>query len=278
MLKVFVGGIAVGLANIIPGVSGGTMMVILGLFNRVMESIGGILKFKSEKWKSNFIFLIVLAVGAGLGLVVFSNILEILFVQFPTQTMFCFVGMVGFSIPSLVKKEMKNDKFQIIPFLIGCAIVFAISFFAPEEADVVIEVFPSIDFFYLLSLLGVGFIAGGAMFIPGVSGSMLLLLIGQYYLFMSLIAAVTSFELNVLIPLAVIAIGVVLGVIISSKVTGYCLEKFHGPTMNVILGLVVASCIMLIPIDAHYDFTVIITSIASLILGGAIVFGLEKIK
>ncbi len=277
MLKVFIGGIAVGLANIIPGVSGGTMMVILGLFNRVMESISGILKFKSPEWKDNVRFLITLMVGAGVGLVVFSKILEVLFVDYPTQTMFCFVGMVAFSIPSLVKKEMKGDRFQILPFIIGCAIIFAISYFAPEETETVITDFPSLGILYLITLIFTGIIAGGAMFVPGVSGSMLLLIIGQYYLFKSLIANVTSFQLDVIIPLGFIGVGVVVGIIGSSKITGYCLEKFHGPTINLILGLVVASSVVLIPIDAQYNMMVVLSSAVALGLGGAIVIGLERI-
>ncbi len=277
MLKVLIGGIAVGLANIIPGVSGGTMMVILGLFNRVMESISGILKFKSSKWKDNVKFLIVLTVGAGIGLVVFSKLLEVLFVDYPTQTMFCFVGMVAFSIPSLVKKEMKGDRFQIIPFVIGCIIIFTISYFAPEERETVVTEFPNLGVVYLVGLVFTGIIAGGAMFVPGVSGSMLLLIIGQYYLFKSLIANVTTFQLDVIIPLGVIGVGVVFGIIGSSKITGYCLERYHGPTMNLILGLVVASSVVLIPFQAEYNMMVVISSALALGLGGAIVLGLERI-
>lgn len=279
MIKVFIGGIAVGLANIIPGVSGGTMMVVLGLFNRVMSAISGVFKLKNPNRLDDIKFLVVLLLGAGLGVIVFAKLLEFLFSDYPVQTLFCFVGMVAFSIPSLVKSEMKNDKFKLLPFLIGCAIIFGISYFTPENSETVLTMkdFPSINIVYLLTMVFIGMIAGGAMFVPGVSGSMILLIIGQYYLFKSLIANVTSFELIVLVPLVFIAIGVLLGIVLSSKITGYCLERFHQGTMNVILGLVVASSIVLIPFDATYNLGLIASCAVALVVGGVIVLLLEKL-
>ncbi|MDF9838788.1 MULTISPECIES: DUF368 domain-containing protein [unclassified Breznakia] len=277
MLKVFIGGIAVGLANIIPGVSGGTMMVILGMFNRVMSSIDGLFRRKNDHRLQDFTFLCVLGVGAVLGLVVFAKVLEVCFTNYPTQTMFCFVGMVAFSIPTLVKKEMKHDKFNIIPFAIGCIVIFGLMFFAPEQKDLVLTSFPDLDIGYLCLMVGLGFIAGGAMFMPGVSGSMILLILGYYYLFKSLLANVTSFQMDVIIPLGFMGIGIVLGIVLCGKLMKFCLDKFHGVSMNFILGLVVASTIVLIPIHAEYDVFVIVTSIVGLLLGGVLVFALEKL-
>ncbi len=277
MLKVLIGGIAVGMANIIPGVSGGTMMVILGIFGRVMESINGLIKLDLKTLKKNIIFIVTLLIGVAIGLVAFANVLELSFASYPIQTMFCFVGMVAFSIPFLVKKEMKEDRFEIIPFIIGCAIIFLMSYLAPEEADIVITDFPQLGIFYLIRMLLIGVIAGGVMFIPGVSGSMLLLIIGQYYLFKSLVANVTTFQADVLIPIGFMGVGILAGIAISSKLTAYCLEKFHSKTMNFILGLVVSSTIVLIPISDQYDLVTIVTSALTLVAGGVIIFALEKI-
>lgn len=277
MIKTLIGGIAVGLANIIPGVSGGTMMVVLGLFSRVMEAISGVFKIKNENRVEDIKFLIVLLFGAGIGLIVFAKLLEFMFTNFPTQTMFCFVGMVGFSIPSLVKKEMPNDKFKLIPFIAGCLVIFLISFFTPENTETVLTEFPSISLSYLFLMVFMGIIAGGAMFVPGVSGSMILLILGKYYLFKSLLANVTSFELNILIPLCFMGVGILLGIVLSSKITGYCLKRYHQATMNVILGLVVASTIVLIPVDVAYTMGLMVSSLVSLLLGGVVVLLLEKL-
>lgn len=277
MVKVLIGGIAVGMANIIPGVSGGTMMVVLGLFNQVMDAISGLFSRKETNRKQHIIFLGVLGIGAVIGLVVFAKVLEYLFGNFPDQTMYCFVGMVACSIPSLVKKEMKGDKFEVIPFLVGCAIIFGISYFAPEKSDLVMTEFPPITITYLLTMVFIGMIAGGAMFVPGVSGSMILLIIGKYYLFKSLIANITSFEINILIPLVFMLTGILLGIVVSSKITGHYLKTNHSTTMNFVLGLVVASSVVLIPFGATYDLFLISSSIFAFVIGGIIVLLLEKI-
>ena len=88
MIKNLIGGIAVGIANVIPGVSGGTMMVILGIFNQVMESISGIFKPHNPNRKKDILFLLQVLLGAGIGLVGFAKVLEYLFAEFPTQTIF----------------------------------------------------------------------------------------------------------------------------------------------------------------------------------------------
>lgn len=278
MLKTWIGGIAVGLANIIPGVSGGTMMVILGLFDKVMRSIDGLVRIKSDTRKDDLIFLLVLGSGAIVGLVAFAKLLEIAFTHFPTQTMFAFVGMVGFSIPPLVKKEMKNDKIEWIPILIGATIIFTLMYLAPSQKEQVIQDFPALNIGYLVSMLFLGMIAGGAMFLPGVSGSMIMLILGKYYLFKSLLANVTSFQLDILLPLFFMGIGILVGIIVVSKIIKYCLTHFHSKTMNVILGLVIASSVVLIPFNVNYDLMLVITSLGALLFGGLLVMGLEKIS
>lgn len=288
MIKVIVGGIAVGLANIIPGVSGGTMMVVLGLFNRVMSAISGIFKVKNPNRLEDIKFLLYLLIGAGVGLIVFAKVLEWCFANYATQTMYCFVGMVAFSIPSLLRNELPqeerifgNSKKQkvvgsIVTFIIGCAIIFGLMAMAPEKKELVLTEFDPITLTYLLRMIMIGFIAGFAMFVPGVSGSMCLLIIGEYYLFKSLLANATTFQLDVIIPLGFMGVGILLGIVISSKVTGYYLEKFHQLTIYFILGLVIASSIVLIPLGVNYDMFTIITSAGALVFGGIIVLLLEK--
>ncbi len=277
MIKTLIGGILVGMANIIPGVSGGTMMVILGIFNRLMESINAVFSLDFKTIKKNLLFIIMLLIGVGIGLVLFANVLELAFANYPVQTMFCFIGMVAFSVPILVKQEMKSDKFEPLPFVLGCAVVLVMAFFAPEQGDEVITEFPQLSVLYLLRMLFIGAIAGGVMFIPGVSGSMLLLIIGQYYLFNSLVANVTTFRLDVLVPVGVMGVGIVLGIGLSSKLTSMALKKNHSATMNVILGLVVSSTLVLIPFDATYTLFIALTSALTFIFGGLAVTILARL-
>lgn len=276
MIKNIIGGIAIGIANVIPGVSGGTMMVILGIFDHMMSAISGIFKLHNPHRKEDILFLCQVLLGAVIGLIGFAKVISFLFDHFQVQTMFWFVGLVGFSIPVFWKSESKNEKIKWVPFLIGMAIIFLIKFLAPEAAADVNPQFPALSLFYCLKMIFVGMIGGAAMLLPGISGSMVLLIIGEYYLFKSLLANVLSFQLIVLVPLAFLAVGILFGIILSAKLTKVLLEKYHTATISVLLGLIIASTIILIPFNAVYDLPLILTSFLSCLLGGAIVWLIER--
>ena len=278
MIKNIIGGIAVGIANVIPGVSGGTMMVLLGIFDKVMEAIPGILHFKSPKWKEYAIFLLQVLVGVAVGLVGFAKILEVLFEILPIQTMYWFIGLIAFSIPVFMKSEMKGSKFYPISFVVGMAIVIVLQIMNPGDAINVDVVFPAITITHLLTMIVVGFIGGFTMFLPGVSGSMVLLIIGQYHLFKSYLANVTSFEMNILVPLAFMAIGVLIGIVVSAKVLKVALDKNKPATLSSLLGLIISSTLVLFyqTFGAPYDVTLVLTSLLAFLLGGAIVYILDR--
>ncbi len=279
MIKNLIGGIAVGIANVIPGVSGGTMMVILGIFNRTMECISGVFKKNNEHRKSDILFLLQVLLGAGIGIIGFAKVLEFLFDHYPTQTMYWFIGLIALSIPLFLKGEMKGEKLKIIPFIMGIVIIFGLEFLNAENGDVNVNpAFPQLSVKLCLTMIIVGMIGGATMLMPGVSGSMVLLIIGQYYLFKSYLANVTSLRMDILVPLCFVGIGVVLGIILSAKVCEYFLENYRPSFLSFILGLIIASSIVLIPFTAHYDFGIIITSLLAFIFGGAIVLGLGKLQ
>lgn len=278
MMRNIIGGIAVGIANIIPGVSGGTMMVILGIFQQAMDAISGIFKPHNPKRKEQIVFLIEVLAGAAIGLVGFAKVLNILFEHFPTQTIYWFIGLVVFSIPLFIKSEIKDQRLNWIWIVIGMALIFLINFLAPASDQVQVNpTFPDITLLHCLTMVLAGFISGFAMLLPGVSGSMVLLIFNQYYLFKSYVAAVTSFDLNVLIPLMFIGIGVVLGIVSSAAITGFALKKNKNATLSFILGLIIASSIVLIPIHATYDLMTILTSAFAVFCGGIIVALLNKL-
>lgn len=279
MIKTLIGGIAVGIANIIPGVSGGTMMVVLGIFNKVMDSISDLASRDNKKRMEGIIFLAQVLVGAVIGLVGFAKVIEFLFNHYPTQTMYWFIGLIAFSIPLFMKSEMEGEKISILPFVVGMAIIFGLEILNPGDGEVNVNPeFPVVTIGLCLKMIVIGAIAGGTMLMPGVSGSMVLLILGEYYLFKSYLANVMSFSMDIFIPLGFMGIGILLGIFISAKLCGYFLKKYHRGTLSFILGLIVASSLVLIPFSATYNMTVIITSIIALILGGIMVIGLEKIS
>lgn len=278
MLRNIVGGIAVGIANIIPGVSGGTMMVILGIFQPMMDAISGVFKPHNPRRKEQLLFLIQVLIGAAIGLIGFAKLLNILFEHFPTQTIYWFIGLVVFSIPLFMKSEVKDEKLRPLWVIIGMAIIFAIQLLSPASSSAELNPdFPSLSLLHCITMIAAGFISGFAMLLPGVSGSMVLLIFGQYYLFKSYVAAVTTFAWDVLVSLGFIAIGVVLGIIASAVITNMALKKNRIATLSLILGLVIASSFVLIPFDAQYDVMTILTSILAVMLGYVVVAGLNKL-
>lgn len=278
MIKNIVGGIAVGIANVIPGVSGGTMMVILGIFNRMMDAISGIFKRDNPDRISDIIFIFQVLVGAVVGVIGFAKILEFLFNNYPTQTLYWFIGLIAFSIPLFLKGEMKGEKFSVIPFVVGIVFIFLLQVLNPGEGTGNVNPdFPTLSLTLFIRMVLVGAVSGATMIMPGVSGSMVLLILGEYYLFKSYLANVTSFSLDIIIPLGFMAIGIALGIVVSAKLCSYFTKNHKAGFLSLILGLIVASSLVLIPLDASYTVGVILTSIVAFGFGGVIVMGLSKI-
>lgn len=279
MIKNIIGGIAVGIANVIPGVSGGTMMVILGIFNRMMDAISGIFKKENPNRKEDIIFIFQVLVGAGVGIIGFAKILEVLFEYYPTQTIYWFIGLIAFSIPLFLKGKMKGEKLVIIPFICGLAIIFGLEFLNPGEGKVVVNPdFPALSAGLFVKMIIIGAVSGATMIMPGVSGSMVLLILGEYYLFKSYLANVTSFSLDVIMPLGFMAIGIAVGIVVSAKLCSYFTKTHKAGFLSLILGLIVASSLVLIPFDVSYNLSLVVTSIIAVIFGGIIVLGLSKIQ
>lgn len=283
MIKNIISGIAVGVANIIPGVSGGTIIVILGLFDEMMSAISNVFKIKiswKERWES-FKFLLQIAIGLAIGLVGFAKILEILFVHAEIQTIMWFVGLILFSIPVLKKEEMHNEKINWIFLIIGVLIIGVLAYFVPSSNEVIVPlneiIGKNLSITYITTLVILGAISGATMIFPGVSGSMVLLVLGWYHLFKGYVANVTSFEPKILIGLIFIALGIGIGFITSAKLTNWLLKKYHNQTMSLIFGLIIMSAIVIIP-TSGYSIMTIITSILSLLFGGSVVILIDKLK
>lgn len=283
MVKNIFGGIMIGIANIIPGVSGGTIIVLLGLFDKTMEAISNVFKIKisfKERMK-NVIFLLQIMIGVAIGLVGFAKVLDFLFSNFEHQTLFLFAGLIIFSLPMLKKQEMDNKKISTPFFVIGILIIGLLAYFSPEKKEVVVPLAEllskNLNFAYILILIIMGAISGAAMLFPGISGSMVLLVLGYYYLYKSYVSNVTTFEPMVLIPLIFIAIGVVIGIIVSAKLTTYLLDKHQNKTMSLILGLVLMSGIVIIP-RTGYNLTIVVSSIICFIIGSIFIILFNKLK
>lgn len=278
MLKELIAGISVGIANAIPGVSGGTMLVISGVFEKMTTSVSNVLSKNKKDQKEAITFLLKLGLGVVIGIIVFAKLLNsILFRHIPTQTIFWFMGMVAFSVPVFLRREMKAQKLNWIPFILGLAVIAVISYFAPPKTSIELDQLPNIDILHLCTMILIGLIGGFAMIIPGVSGSMILLIIGKYYLFTTYIAKITTFRFDVILSLGFIVIGILIGIVTSSKLCKYLFKVAPKQTNSFILGLILASAVALFPINTlSLDIISIITYFIAFIFGAFLVWLMDK--
>ena len=237
-------GMIIGLANVIPGVSGGTLMITLGIYEKIIDTISHIFK----NLKENIKFLMPLAFGIVLSLLLFSKIIGISLDKYPLATTLFFLGLIVGGIPLLLKKIRKNKDSKNISNYIIAFISFAfIILFAMLKSGNDINL-NSVSFFDVILLFIVGLVASGTMVIPGISGSFVLMLLGYYKPIIDTIRSLTNFSLlgHNIIVLGSFGIGVLLGIILIAKLIELLLKKFETKTYYAVFGFVIASCIAII--------------------------------
>ena len=237
-------GMVIGIANIIPGVSGGTMMVAMGIYDKLIHCITHIFK----EFKKSVLFLIPIAIGMGIAVVGGTLGIEALFENFPVQTNLLFVGLIVGGLPAIWKNvKGKSIRFgHILALLAFFALVVGMALLGEKEGAAVDL---SLSIVNVLKLFGVGVITAATMVIPGVSGSMVLLLLGYYNPIVSAIndflRALTAFDMNGILTgvgiLMPFGIGVIVGILAIAKLIEFIFNKFPLYAYWAIIGLIVAS-------------------------------------
>jgi putative membrane protein len=297
-LKNFFAGFGAGIGNSIPGVSGGTILVILGLFEPVMKAIINIFKIDNKnRWKDIF-FVAEVVIGGVVGILLFSIVLKPLLWYSYIPVMYFFIGLILLSSYFVYKQEIKERKYISLFYIIIGIVVVAYPMVINDQELVTNPTIPtSLNLLFVLNMLLIGVIGGVAMILPGISGSMILLLLGFYYLiYQGYVPAVLGFNLHlyVLIPLGVFAIGVIIGILLGGKICVYVMDKFRMQSYNTIVGMLIGSAIALIPFKASqlintrvndqgivetitykYDAPTIIFSILAFIFGVTLIYFLE---
>lgn len=257
----FLKGMIIGIANIIPGLSGGTMAISVGVYEKLINTIGNFFKKFKETFKENMIFLIPIGIGAVVGVVGFSKLLDFLLNNYKMPTQFAFIGLILGSFPLIFKNANKNGFKK--SYLIACVITLVIGLVLTilEKTGVTGATVNSFDlnFVNIILLFFYGFIAAGTMVIPGLSGSFMLLLLGVYG---AILSAVSSLNIPILIPFG---IGVMAGILVCAKVIDLLLNKFYGHTYYAIIGFIIGALPAIYP---GFAFNLMgIISIITLILG-----------
>ena len=244
MIKNILKGMVIGVANIIPGVSGGTMAVSMGIYDTLIHCVTHLF----SEFKKSLKFLIPIFIGAGIALVGLSFVIEFLFEKYPLPTNLLFIGLIVGGLPAIGKK-VKGNKISIghiLAFLAFFALVVGMAAMGEKEGNAADL---SLSLLSVIKLFLVGIIASATMIIPGVSGSMILLLLGYYN---PIIAAINSFikslvaldmdgilqGVGILMPFG---IGVVAGIFAIAKIIEIIFAKFPLYAYWAIIGLIVAS-------------------------------------
>ncbi len=273
-LILFIKGFILGVANVIPGVSGGTLAVSLGLYERVLECVTTLFK----KFKENLTFIMPIALGIGVAILSTSKLVTYALTNFKAQTIFLFVGLIFGGI-SLIMKKVKGQKsfFNICVLCIVFIFVLGLNFVKTDTFSISFTNMNIIDY-VLLAL--VGFIASSAMVIPGISGSFVLMVFGYYEKIMATISHLTTFK-NIgqdLIIITVFGIGVLLGILFMAKLITKLIEKNEVRTYFAIMGFVLSSIVvLLIEIgNFKFNFTNIATSILAFLWGYLLSRAIDK--
>ena len=226
-----------GISDLIPGVSGGTIAFILGVYERLLSSISG---FFSREWKKHIGFLVPLALGMGFALLFFSKVIDYLLEHHYEPTQFFFIGLVVGVFPFIfkqaeVKKRFTWKHFGIIAVV--AVVLASMAFVNPIESKLITTLtVPS-----TIGLFFAGWLGSMAMLLPGISGSFILLLLGVYP---TIISALSSLNIPIIL---VVGAGVAIGFIISSKAISYIFENFPYVTYSVIIGLLIGSFFVMFP-------------------------------
>jgi len=228
-LLIMLKGVIIGSSMSVPGVSGGTMAILLGIYDKLISSISNFHK----DIKGNILFLIKFCIGSAVGIGSLAFVIKWLLENFPLPVSFFFLGAVIGGIPALFKKT-KESPLRLasgIYFLIGLILVISIGFIPIGNFNIS----SGTGFTYLFMLLITGIIIALALVLPGISTSHMLLVLGMYD---AMIVAITEFDI---VYIAILGISTLVGIFLITKPIEWTLHKFPHQTYCMIIGFVLGS-------------------------------------
>lgn len=264
-LKFFLCGIVFGIANVIPGVSGGTMLIVFGVFDRLTDAISGL-----KKIFANFAFLLTFALGAGGGILLSAKVIGSMFTSYAIQTNMFFIGLILGGIPLIIKlgtAEKKVKPLCLVPFVISMALVIGLTVLEKLEVfSMTAENITGFDALFSLKMLVCAAVAAVTMIIPGISGSFMMMLLGVYE---TIIGALNEWNFYVIVPFA---IGAVIGIIFGAKLISILIRKNKLMVYSAIMGMVVGSVYAILPdgfgmnLQTGYGFAFMLVGVLASVL------------
>ena len=270
----FIKGFILGIANVIPGVSGGTMAVSMGLYELILSSIGNFFK----DIKGNFIKLLPIILGILVAIVSTSKLVTYALTNYKAQTLCLFIGLIFGGVSLIMRKiKGKGSKTNYLIFFVIFFFVISLNFLKTGIIEISFTNMGIID--YLLLLL-MGFIASSAMVIPGISGSFILMVLGYYDKIIYTVSTITDFSklgsnLLILVPFG---IGVIIGIVFMAKLITNLIKKYETKTYFAIMGFVLSSVVVLLLqlTDFKFTFINVATSLFALCWGYMLARAIDK--
>ena len=262
-------GFIMGIANVIPGVSGGTLALTLGIY----EGFIGAISHLFSNLKANVKFLLPIFIGMGLSILTMSNVISSCFDNYPIPTTLFFMGLVIGGVPMLLKRVKGSSETKQISSYVIMALTFALVMVLAFSEEIFGGTLGNASFDNL-SVLGylwltvVGIIAAATMVIPGVSGSLVLMLLGYYLPIINVIKEITRFENlfpNVLVA-GFFGVGVIIGIVLVAKLIEWLLAKYEKKTYFGVIGFIIAS-IIAIPVSVYHEVGNIVFSTPQVLIG-----------
>lgn len=257
-IRLFIVGGVMGIANIIPGVSGGTMAVVFGIYEELMDALSNFISDKNKRF-FYIVFLAVLFAGALFSILAFSKALGWAFDNYELMTVYFFMGLILGSIPIVIKThgDMRITFYRTISGLLGVVLVVILAIYQ-EGSSTQAGIFDYTQYsvWNYIYFVFCGMIAASAMIIPGLSGSFILLLLGVYRTVLDSISGITDLILNrgfsdeVEVRIYIIGslgIGVIIGIVGFARIMSWALKHYPAVTMYFILGLLIGSIYQIYP-------------------------------
>ncbi|NLK96438.1 MAG: DUF368 domain-containing protein [Clostridiales bacterium] len=222
-------GVVISISQIVPGVSGGTIAIVLGIYDKLIHAVNNIIK----DFKNQYKILLQVGIGAILGMFIFSNIINVIIDKYPIQIGYMFIGIILGGAPLMFKKSTENGfkKKNLIYLAIGIIVALLLSGSGVDNSAVIRE----LSFMNAIWLFIAGVIIAVALILPGISGSFMLLILGLYN---TVMAAISEINIIVLLP---ILVGGIVGTLATARLIEWLLKKFPGETYMMIFGFVLAS-------------------------------------
>ncbi len=261
MITDFLKGLLIGIGTIAPGVSGGTIAVILGVYERITGAIANIFTGLLKKIKD----LLPLGLGGLVGILAFSRIINYLFQNYEVEVKYLFIGLMLGTFPSLRRQADKHgfNSRYIIPFLSALVVTIAFGLMERVKPDIIIDSRPG-----LLLLVLYGIIIGFGTIIPGISSSFILMYLGAYHIILD---GISNLDFSILIPAGA---GLALSIFGFAKLIDLLFKKAYGYTYYAIIGFTLGSMAAIFPgfgFNWHHLFGVILFG-----LGCALTYQLSK--